>query len=95
MTTRYALIDRHSGYVFGVEDATSPAAAAIACQATFDGDRDWTSEDLPLGDTTDRGYAAHPVAADWDCHDGQDEAEIATATARPAVAYVHVWEIER
>ena len=75
-TTRYALVDRHSGYIWHVCDAETPEDAALQTQIAVDGDRGYTVEHLFLGDTTDRGYEVHVMPADWECDDGQDPEKI-------------------
>ena len=70
--TRYALVDRHSGYIWHVCDAETPVYAALQAQIAVDGDRAYGAKPLPLGDTTSRGYEVHVMPADWECDDGQD-----------------------
>ena len=91
---RYALIDRYSGYVWGVEDAPDPATAAIQCQIETEGDRGWVATDMSLSHQLDNGYDVHPVPEGWDCDDGQNEDEIAEATVLPAVAVILVEEAD-
>ena len=90
---RYALIQRYSGYIFGVETAPDPATAAIQCQIDFAGDKDWIATDMSLSYTENDGYDVHPVPDGWDCcNDGQDEADIAAATLLPVEAVILVEE---
>ena len=89
---RYALIQRYSGYLYGVEDAPDPATAAIQCQIDFDGDKGWIATDMSLSYSENDGYDVHPVPDGWECDNGQDEADIAAATVQPVVAVILVQE---
>ena len=80
-TTRYVVIDRHSGYIFHVCDAETPEDAALQTQIAVNGDRGWTVQTLDLSDTTTRGYEVHIAPADWQCDDGQDPAALDEVTS--------------
>ena len=45
----------------------------------IEGDRGYVVDTVPLGDATDRGFAAHEVPSDFECDDGQDEEQIKAA----------------
>lgn len=86
--TRYALIDKHSGYVFGVVEAKDPLAAVRAVDAE-DGDGPYDYEEHgPQARVAGDGYYVYEAPAGYDCEDGQDDGVIATVSAMPLRAYV-------
>lgn len=86
--TRFALIDNHSGFVWGVTDAASAIDACRQIDADL-GEYGREYEEVPRFDASnDTGYYVHQAPAGWDCDDGQDEAAIAEVNAMPKVACV-------
>jgi hypothetical protein len=88
-TTRYALIDDHSGYVWGVVDATSPVEACRIVDADG-GDEARVYEEhgsgYRLGGAD--GYLVHEAPVGFDVADGQDVAQIEAVSMLPRVAVV-------
>lgn len=85
--TRFALIDLDSGYVWGVYDADTPAAA---CQMS---DRDNKAAPRTYTDTYrsqisgKSGFAVHAAPAGFDINDGQNSDEIQAVSALPLIGY--------
>lgn len=88
---RYALIDSHSGYVWGTTDAADPIAAAQAVDAEVDPSAAAGREYREIT-ASDRGvdhYAVYDATTlAQDVTDGQDEAQIEAVRALPLVALV-------
>lgn len=91
---RYALIDIHSGFVWGIASAATvlDAVKAVDASAGMHSTREYVQHSA--GSRADRGgiagYLVYAVPAGSDCDDGQDEASIAEVEACELVAVVEV-----
>ena len=94
--TTYALIDHNSGYLWGVVDATTPAAAAAAIDAqTGDSGRSYVEHGARYRLNGASGYYVHRIDDVAAGHgmanlDGQEKATIAMLEAYPLVAVVEI-----
>jgi hypothetical protein len=90
--TRYAIIDENSGFVYGIEDADDPIAACDAMGRKL-GEYDSAYEDIGCARFDGRsGYHVYEAPADYQCRDGQDDAEIALVQSMPLAArIVSIW----
>ena len=93
--TWFAVVDRHSGFVWHTCNADTPEAAAIRAKVESDGDRGFVVESLDLGDNTDRGFAVYEAPDGWECTDGQDEEQIAIAVSGRLVGFYEVKEASK
>lgn len=85
----YAIIDRNSGFLWGVTEADTPESAC--CQIDNDIDTERRSiedyQDVYSGDNwTYAVYAVEP--GKYDDADGQDQAVIDEITAQRQIAYI-------
>jgi hypothetical protein len=90
-TTRYALIDTNSGFVFGVTDATDPTTACrLIDESLHEFGRTYEEHGPRSGAerTTQGGYVVYEAPAGFDVTDGQDAEQIAAVEALPRVAIV-------
>ena len=93
MTTaaRYALIDDNTGYVWGVTDATDPAAACrVIDESLHEFGRTYEDHGPRSGSerTTRGGSVVYEAPAGFDVEDGQDAEQIAAVEALRCVAIV-------
>lgn len=87
---RYATIDAHSGYVWWVGEAESPADACTKSTANTGGDSGVEYEERSRYDAG-LSYFVHEVPAGFDVSDGQSPADIEAVDAFPCVgAFVSV-----
>jgi hypothetical protein len=96
-TKRFALIDIHSGYVWGIADASDPISAArIVDHNCHEFGRRY--EKHSVGSRAERsgqtGYLVHQVDADFDVGDGRDRDMIEATESFPCVAVVLVKDAE-
>ncbi len=91
-TTRYALIDSHSGFVWGVVDAADPldAAALVERDADPSAAAGRSYEEITASDATSRDHylVYDATALTIEITDGQDDAQIEAVGALPLVARV-------
>ena len=94
---RYAMIDIHSGFVWGVEDATDEVEA---CRQMDEGVGVYGREYETHGPQSGahrrgvQGYIVHEAPVGFDVTDGQDKAQIAAVDALPRVAIVMIADAE-
>jgi len=88
---RYAAIDRNSGYVWGVADATDAISAAILIQEIGDCAR-YGAEIVSRSDA-DASLDLYEIAADVEILDGQDQAAIHQVESGRYVATVRTWDV--
>jgi hypothetical protein len=86
--TRYAIIDNHSGFIWGITDAKTPIDACATIDAEIGGELREYEEVSLLAATT--GYHVYQVPADFDVNDGQDQDEIDRVSTFDRVAMVRV-----
>jgi hypothetical protein len=90
--TNYALIDLHSGFVWGVADAASPEDACRAVDTEVGPTEPREYEVHGPGSSAARdgqaGYLVHRVPVGFEVYDGQDRGEIASVEAHPLEAVV-------
>ncbi|HOW47358.1 MAG TPA: hypothetical protein PLB26_06860 [Rubrivivax sp.] len=85
-TTRFAILEPNSGYVWGVVDAESAIEACSVLDRKIGGRPDEGAYE-PIGDLDPSrdAYDVRLAPAGFDADDGQDPAAIAAVNAMPAV----------
>ncbi|VFR39567.1 hypothetical protein ANK1_2783 [plant metagenome] len=87
---RYAYIDNCSGYIWGLQDATTPQQGAKQMDAELgERGRQYDLTDGPAF-SNETGYHVHVVPMDLDIADGQDEDVIKVVSALPYAGYLRV-----
>ena len=94
--TRYVLIDKHSGYVWGEAEADDPVDACRRLDAEIAGNGYVDEHEYCLGNAeqqrdASQGYFVYVAPDDWpEVTDGRSQTEIERVMALPEVAYVSV-----
>jgi len=88
--TRYAMIDSHTGYIWGVEDAPSPVAACAQMDRSVDPSaaESRTYREIAASDSDDHYLVYDASGLSVEVTDGQDEAQIAAVEALPLVTRI-------
>ncbi len=89
--TRYAIIDKNSGFVWGVLDGDDPIDACRKLDiSTKDFDREY--EDVGHSDLfiNDGGYVVYLAPDGFDVDDGQDREAINAVEAMPLAACIRI-----
>ena len=92
--TRFAAVDRQSGFVWGVADALEPMVAAVAICEAADDSRRYAAELVNRWDA-DASFDVYEVPAALVIEDGQDPATIAAVVASAYVCTVTMHDADR
>jgi hypothetical protein len=87
----YAIIDTHSGYVWGVETASDPIAACRALDESIGGVQR-TYETGTVSDIAGGAYDVRIAPPGYVAEDGQDAATIEQAETMPRAAII-IWAL--
>lgn len=85
---KYAIIDNHTGFVWGQTTAATPIDACQAIDLDISPGILRRYSEISISEASSPHYIVYETPAGWHCDDGQDQAQIDECLRFPLRAYV-------